>query len=76
MNHIRDHQCIQRGSEILQKLFVNKDTQDTRKEKQILWRYKKKQRNREHEEKQRRNTMEKYKMEWRGDELYIKQVMR
>jgi len=33
MNHIRNHQCIQRGSEVLQKLFINKDTQDIGKKK-------------------------------------------
>jgi len=31
MNHIRDHQCIHRGSEILQKFIVKKDTLDNKK---------------------------------------------
>jgi len=46
MNHIRDHQYIQRGSKILQKLFVKKDTQDNRK-KNIYYKDIKKNKERE-----------------------------
>lgn len=58
MNHIRDNRCIQRGSEILQKLFVIKDTHDTRKEQKCYEDIK----NKERENTMRNNE----KTQWRS----------